>query len=111
MRKTKIICTIGPASESEEKLRELMLAGMNVARFNFSHGSHKEQLVKYNRVLKVRKELGLPVATLLDTKGPEIRLRDFEGGRAGIRSAVCPDNGRNHGNSGKSHYFLQKSEK
>ena len=77
MRKTKIICTIGPASESEEKLRELMLAGMNVARFNFSHGSHKEQLVKYNRVLKVRKELGLPVATLLDTKGPEIRLRDF----------------------------------
>ena len=60
MRKTKIICTIGPASESEEKLRELMLAGMNVARFNFSHGSHKEQLVKYNRVLKVRKELGLP---------------------------------------------------
>ena len=108
MRKTKIICTIGPASESEEKLRELMLAGMNVARFNFSHGSHKEQLVKYNRVLKVRKELGLPVATLLDTKGPEIRLRDFEGG---IRSAVCPDNGRNHGNSGKGHYFLQKSEK
>ena len=81
MRKTKIICTIGPASESEEKLRELMLAGMNVARFNFSHGSHKEQLVKYNRVLKVRKELGLPVATLLDTKGPEIRLRDFEGGK------------------------------
>ena len=74
MRKTKIICTIGPASESEEKLRELMLAGMNVARFNFSHGSHKEQLVKYNRVLKVRKELGLPVATLLDTKGPEIEL-------------------------------------
>ena len=59
MRKTKIICTIGPASESEEKLRELMLAGMNVARFNFSHGSHKEQLVKYNRVLKVRKRTGI----------------------------------------------------
>lgn len=81
MRKTKIICTIGPASEQEDKLKELMLAGMNVARFNFSHGTHKEQLVKYNRVLKVRKELGLPVATLLDTKGPEIRLRDFEGGK------------------------------
>ena len=86
MRKTKIICTIGPASESEEKLRELRLAGMNVARFNFSHGSHKEQLVKYNRVLKVRKELGLPVATLLDTKGPEIRLRDFEGGKVELVS-------------------------
>ena len=86
MRKTKIICTIGPASESEEKLRELKLAGMNVARFNFSHGSHKEQLVKYNRVLKVRKELGLPVATLLDTKGPEIRLRDFEGGKVELVS-------------------------
>ena len=86
MRKTKIICTIGPASESEEKLRELMLAGMNVARFNFSHGSHKEQLIKYNRVLKVRKELGLPVATLLDTKGPEIRLRDFEGGKVELVS-------------------------
>lgn len=86
MRKTKIICTIGPASESEEELRELMLAGMNVARFNFSHGSHKEQLVKYNRVLKVRKELGLPVATLLDTKGPEIRLRDFEGGKVELVS-------------------------
>ena len=81
MRKTKIICTIGPACDSEEKLKELMLAGMNVARFNFSHGTHEEQLEKYNRVLKVRKELDLPVATLLDTKGPEIRLRDFEGGK------------------------------
>ena len=81
MRKTKIVCTIGPASESEERLKELMLAGMNVARFNFSHGTHEEQKVKFERVLKVREELGLPVATLLDTKGPEIRLRDFEGGR------------------------------
>ena len=82
MRKTKIICTIGPASESVEKLRELMLAGMNVARFNFSHGTHEEQKEKFKRVDRVRKELNLPVATLLDTKGPEIRLRDFEGGRA-----------------------------
>ncbi|MCH5275823.1 MAG: pyruvate kinase [Lachnospiraceae bacterium] len=86
MRKTKIICTIGPASESEEKLKELMLAGMNVARFNFSHGTHEQQLEKYNRVLKVRKELGLPVATLLDTKGPEIRLRDFEGGKVELKA-------------------------
>lgn len=81
MRKTKIICTIGPASESEEKLRELMKAGMNVARFNFSHGTHEEQKAKFERVDRVRKELNLPVATLLDTKGPEIRLRDFEGGK------------------------------
>lgn len=86
MRKTKIICTIGPASESEEKLRELMLAGMNVARFNFSHGTHKEQLEKYKKVVKIRKQLGLPVATLLDTKGPEIRLRSFEGGRAELQA-------------------------
>ena len=82
VRKTKIICTIGPASESEEKLKELMLAGMNVARFNFSHGTHEEQKAKFERVDKVRKELNLPVATLMDTKGPEIRLRDFEGGKA-----------------------------
>uniref|UniRef100_UPI004055CB1F pyruvate kinase n=1 Tax=Acetatifactor sp. TaxID=1872090 RepID=UPI004055CB1F len=81
MRKTKIICTIGPASESKERLKELMLAGMNVARFNFSHGTHEEQRGKFERVLQVRQELNLPVATLLDTKGPEIRLRDFEGGR------------------------------
>lgn len=81
MKKTKIICTIGPASESEERLRELMLAGMNVARFNFSHGTHEEQKEKYDRVVKIRKELGLPIATLLDTKGPEIRLCDFEGGK------------------------------
>lgn len=86
MRKTKIICTIGPASESEERLKELMLAGMNVARFNFSHGTHEEQKIKYERVLKVREELGLPVATLLDTKGPEIRLRDFEGGKVELIS-------------------------
>lgn len=86
MRKTKIICTIGPASESEEMLRELMLAGMNVARFNFSHGTHEEQKGKYAKVLKVSAELGLPVATLLDTKGPEIRLKDFENGSAELVS-------------------------
>ena len=86
MRKTKIICTIGPASESEECLRELMRAGMDVARFNFSHGSRESQREKLERVIKVREELGLHVATLLDTKGPEIRLRDFEGGRVEIVS-------------------------
>ena len=79
MRKTKIICTIGPSSEGEEVLRELILAGMNVARFNFSHGTHEEQKEKLARVIKVSEELKKPVATLLDTKGPEIRLKDFEG--------------------------------
>lgn len=81
MRKTKIICTIGPASEQEDKLRELMLAGMNVARFNFSHGSHEEHKIKLERVKKVAKELNVPLATMQDTKGPEIRLKDFEGGK------------------------------
>lgn len=81
MRRTKIICTIGPASDSVERLRELMQAGMNVARFNFSHGTHEEQREKFRKVVQAREELGLPIATMLDTKGPEIRLRDFEGGR------------------------------
>lgn len=86
MRKTKIICTIGPASESEEKLKELMLAGMNVARFNFSHGTHEEQKKKFASVLKASGELGLNISTLLDTKGPEIRLRDFEGGKVELQA-------------------------
>ena len=86
MRKTKIICTIGPASESEEKLRELMLAGMDVARFNFSHGSHEEHKRKFASVVRVSGELNLPIATLLDTKGPEIRLRDFKDGKAELKS-------------------------
>ena len=78
MRKTKIVCTIGPASDSEERLRELMLSGMNVARLNFSHGTHEEHKVRIDRIKKVRDELGLPVAILLDTKGPEYRIRTFE---------------------------------
>ena len=81
MRKTKIICTIGPASESEEILRQLIEAGMNVARFNFSHGTHEEHKAKFKRLVRIRREMGMPVATLMDTKGPEIRLRDFEGGK------------------------------
>ncbi len=78
MRKTKIVCTIGPASESEEKLKELILAGMNVARFNFSHGSHEEHEAKFKRLRKLRIAMNMPIAALLDTKGPEIRLRDFK---------------------------------
>lgn len=86
MRKTKIICTIGPACESEEKLKGLMSAGMNVARFNFSHGTHEEQKRKFESVIKASSELQLPVATMLDTKGPEIRLRDIENGRTQLET-------------------------
>lgn len=89
MRKTKIICTLGPASESEETIKELMLSGMNVARFNFSHGSHEEHKGRFDKVIKIRRELGLPVATLLDTKGPEIRLRDFENGSVELKEGQC----------------------
>ncbi len=78
MRKTKIVCTLGPATEDDEIVRQLMLEGMNVARFNFSHGDHEEQLRKLERVKRLRKELNLPVAALLDTKGPEIRLGTFK---------------------------------
>ena len=77
MKKTKIICTLGPASSSEEIIRELFLNGMNVGRFNFSHGTHEEHLLKMKTFRKVRDELDLPGAILLDTKGPEIRLRNF----------------------------------
>lgn len=86
MRKTKIICTIGPVSQSEEKLKELLLAGMNVARFNFSHGDHAEHQAKLERARKVAQELGLPLAAMQDTKGPEIRLRDFEEGKVYLES-------------------------
>jgi|BioPla2DNA2_1021312.scaffolds.fasta_scaffold45147_1 pyruvate kinase len=78
MRKTKIICTIGPASSDEETLRQLMLSGMNVARLNFSHGTHEEHLEVVNRIKKLREELGLAVGLLMDTKGPEIRTHKFE---------------------------------
>ncbi len=81
MRKTKIICTLGPAAESDDIVRKLMLTGMNVARFNFSHGSYEEHLGRIECVKRIREELNLPVALLLDTKGPEIRTGSFEGGK------------------------------
>ena len=80
MRKTKIVCTIGPASRDRETLREMLLAGMNVARLNFSHGSHEEHRETINRFRSVRDELDLAAAVLLDTKGPEIRIKNFEKG-------------------------------
>ena len=85
MRKTKIVCTLGPATDDENILRQLMLEGMSVARMNFSHGSHEEQKKRLDMVKKLRKELGLPVAALLDTKGPEIRIGDIEGGKVELK--------------------------
>ena len=80
MRKTKIICTQGPAVDSDEMARKLILAGMDCARFNFSHGTHAEHKVRIDRIKRLRKELGVCTATMLDTKGPEIRVRNFKDG-------------------------------
>lgn len=84
MRKTKIICTIGPASENEETLIKMCEAGMNVARLNFSHGSHEEHQSKIDLVKKVREQLDLPIAILLDTKGPEFRIGTFANGKISV---------------------------
>ena len=78
LRKTKIICTLGPAVDSEDMIVALIKGGMNGARFNFSHGSHPEHLERLNRLKAIRDRMGSPVATILDTKGPEIRIRSFE---------------------------------
>ena len=78
LRKTKIICTLGPAVDSEEMIVALIKGGMNGARFNFSHGSHPEHLERLNRLKAIRDRMGSPVATILDTKGPEIRIKSFE---------------------------------
>ena len=77
MRKTKIICTIGPASNSDEKIEKMCRAGMNVARLNFSHGTHDEHKEKIDMIKRVRKRLGMPIAIMLDTKGPEYRIKTF----------------------------------
>ena len=81
MRKTKIVCTIGPASDSREVIRGLCLAGMNVARLNFSHGIHEEHKTRIDTIKSVREELSLPIAIMLDTKGPEYRIKTFEYGK------------------------------
>ncbi len=85
MRKTKIICTIGPASENEEVLTQMCLAGMNVARLNFSHGSHEEHKKKIDLIKKVRNKLNLPIAIMLDTKGPEYRIGTFADGKIELK--------------------------
>lgn len=88
MRKTKIVCTLGPATDKEGVLREMMLSGMNVARFNFSHGSHAEHKVRLDQLKALREELDLPVAALMDTKGPEVRLKSFKGGFAELKEGT-----------------------
>ena len=93
MSKTKIVCTVGPASESKEMLTKLVKAGMNVMRLNFSHGTHEEHAEKITTLLEINKELSTNVAILLDTKGPEIRTGDFVGGKTtfkkGQTSIIC----------------------
>lgn len=85
MKKTKIICTIGPASEDKETLEKLINAGMNVARINFSHGDHEEHLGKIKNIKAVRDKLKQPIAIMLDTKGPEYRIKTFDGGRVSLK--------------------------
>ncbi len=86
MRKTKIVCTIGPASSNEEVFKSMCHSGLNVARLNFSHGTHQEHKEKFDMIKKVRSELGLPIAIMLDTKGPEFRIKTFKGDKATIKS-------------------------
>ena len=81
MKKTKIICTMGPNMDTGDTLRDVMLAGMDVARLNFSHGSHEEHKGRLDHIKELREELGIPVAILLDTKGPEIRTGVLQEGK------------------------------
>ncbi len=78
MRKTKIICTLGPSTDNDDIMKELIRLGMDVARFNFSHGDHNEHLKRFKKIEQFRDEMGIPVATLMDTKGPEVRIGDFK---------------------------------
>ncbi len=87
MRKTKIVCTMGPSTADDNVLRELMKSGMNVARQNFSHGDHDSHKKVFSQVKRIREELGLPVASLLDTKGPEVRVKLFKGGKAELAAS------------------------
>ena len=86
MRKTKIVCTLGPATDSDGVLREMLESGMNVARFNFSHGTHAEHKRRLDALKSIREELDLPVAAMLDTKGPEVRLKTFAAGTVELKA-------------------------
>ncbi len=89
MRKAKLICTLGPSSDSEEVIEHLILAGMNVARLNFSHGTHDDHRRRFELVRKVSARLGTPVAILQDVQGPKIRLGKFAGGEADGRDGLA----------------------
>ena len=96
MRKTKIICTIGPASDNRETITQMCTAGMNVARLNFSHGTHAEHQSKIDLIKSVREELNIPLAIMLDTKGPEYRIGTFKDGKIVVKEGdkftfVCDD--------------------
>ena len=88
MRKTKIICTIGPASQDEHTLTKMCQAGMNVARLNFSHGTHQEHKAKIDTIKKVRTQLDMPIAIMLDTKGPEYRIGTFAAGKVEVKDGA-----------------------
>ena len=88
MRKTKIICTIGPASDNEETLTKMCEAGMNVARLNFSHGTHEQHQAKIDLIKRVREKMNLPIAIMLDTKGPEYRIKTFKDGKVELKDGA-----------------------
>ncbi len=85
MRKTKIICTIGPSTDTEKPMRQLIENGMDVARFNFSHGDHAAHKIRIDLLKKLRAEYGRPIGILLDTKGPEVRVKSFKSGCAELK--------------------------
>lgn len=109
MRKTKIICTLGPSTDQEGVLRELVANGMNVARFNFSHGSHEEHLGRFEKLKAIREELGKPVAALLDTKGSR-QLFQLARERQQHQRGEYIENGVASGNSQRAHGVVQKLE-
>lgn len=85
MRKTKIICTLGPSTRDDNVIRELMYAGMNVARFNFSHGTQNDHKIMLERITRIREELHLPIATLLDTRGPKSALNHLRTAKPSLK--------------------------
>ena len=96
IRKTKIVCTMGPASLKEDVLEKMFKAGMNIARFNFSHGTHEYHKNGIEMFRRVRDRMKLPAAVLLDTKGPEIRIGEFESGSVELKNGQSQEEPRRH---------------